>query len=156
MSAWLLEPVYWNWWVLGVALMTVEALLPGFFFLWMGVAALLVGLVLTILPGMDWTYQVMLFAVLSVGSIVAWRLRLRRHPTQTADPLLNRRGHQYVGRVFTLDAPVVNGHGKIRVDDSTWKVVMERDYPAGTRLRIVGVDGVMLKGAVESTVKEGS
>ncbi|MFZ1642264.1 MAG: NfeD family protein [Candidatus Contendobacter sp.] len=156
MSAWLLEPVYWNWWVLGVALMTVEALLPGFFFLWMGVAALLVGLVLTILPGMDWTYQVMLFAVLSVGSIVAWRLRLRRHPTQTADPLLNRRGHQYVGRVFTLDAPVINGHGKIRVDDSTWKVVMERDYPAGTRLRIVGVDGVMLKGAVESTVKEGS
>jgi len=44
--------------------------------------------VLTVLPGMGWTYQVMLFAVLSVGSIVAWRLRLRRHPTQTADPLL--------------------------------------------------------------------
>ena len=149
MSAWLLEPVYWNWWVLGVALMAVEALLPGFFFLWMGVAALLVGLALTVLP-MDWTYQVLLFAVLSVGSIAAWQIRLRRHPTQTADPLLNRRGHQYVGRVFTLDAPVVNGHGKIRVDDSTWKVVVDQDCPAGTRLRIVGVDGVMLRGTVES------
>jgi hypothetical protein len=56
--------------------------------------------------------------------------------------------------VFTLDAPAVNGHGKIRVDDSTWKVVVEQDCPAGTRLRIVGVDGVMLKGAVESAVKE--
>ena len=154
MSAWLLEPVYWNWWVLGVVLMAVEALLPGFFFLWIGVAALVVGLALTVLPDPGWTYQVMLFALLSVGSIVAWRLRLRRHPTQTADPLLNRRGHQYVGRVFTLDAPVVNGHGKIRVDDSTWKVVVKRDYPAGTRLRIVGVDGVMLKGVVESTGKE--
>ncbi|MDS4026572.1 MAG: NfeD family protein [Candidatus Contendobacter sp.] len=150
MSAWLLEPVYWNWWVLGVALMVVEALLPGFFFLWMGVAALLVGLTLTVLPDLDWTWQVMLFAVLSVGSIVAWRIWLRRHPTPTADSLLNRRGHQYVGRVFTLDAPVVNGHGKIRVDDSTWKVVVDQDCPAGTRLRIVGVNGVLLRGAVEN------
>ena len=150
MSGWLLEPVYWNWWVLGVALMAAEALLPGFFFLWMGVAALVVGLVLTVLPDLGWTYQVLLFAVLSVGSIVAWQIRLRRHPTQTADPLLNRRGHQYVGRVFTLDAPVVNGYGKIRVDDSTWKVVVDKDCPPGTRLRIVGVDGVMLRGTVES------
>ena len=77
MSDWLLEPVYWNWWVLGVALMAIEALVPGFFFLWMGVAALLVGLVLTILPEMPWTWQVFLFALLSVGSIVAWRMRFR-------------------------------------------------------------------------------
>jgi len=149
MSAWLLEPVHWNWWLLGVALMAIEAVVPGFFFLWMGVAALLVGLLLTVLP-VAWTYQVMLFALLSVGSIVAWRLRLRRHPTQTQDSLLNRRGHQYVGRVFTLDAPVVNGYGKIRVDDSTWKVVVNQDCPAGARLRIVGADGVILKGVVES------
>ena len=150
MSAWLLEPVYWNWWVLGVVLMAVEALLPGFFFLWMGVAALVVGLALTVLPDLGWAWQVLWFAVLSVGSIVAWQIRLRQHPTQTADPLLNRRGHQYVGRVFTLDTPVVNGHGKIRVDDSTWKVVVDQDYPAGTRLRIVGVEGVLLRGTVES------
>lgn len=149
MSAWLLEPAYWNWWLLGVVLMAIEAIVPGFFFLWMGVAALLVGLLLTLLP-MAWTWQVLLFAVLSVGSIVAWRLRLRRHPTQTQDSLLNRRGHQYVGRVFTLEAPVVNGYGKIRVDDSTWKVAVNQDCPAGARLRIVGADGVILKGIVES------
>lgn len=113
-----------------------------------GVAALLVGLALTVSPEMAWTYQVLLFAVLSVGSIVAWQLRLRRHPTPTEDPLLNRRGHQYVGRVFTLDAPIINGHGKIRVDDSTWKVAVERDCPAGTRLRIIGAEGVLLKGIV--------
>lgn len=144
-----LEPVYWNWWLLGIALMAVEALLPGFFFLWMGVAALLVGLVLTVLPNLDWTWQTLLFAVLSFSSIFLWQLRLRRRPTQSADPLLNRRGHQYIGRVFTLDAPVVNHHGKIRVDDSTWKVQVDQDCPAGVRLRIVGVEGVILKGEVE-------
>ena len=150
MNGWLLEPVYWNWWLLGVVLMIIEAIAPGFFFLWMGVAALLVGLTLTVLPALAWTYQVLLFALLSVGSIIAWRLWLRRHPTRTDDPLLNRRGHQYVGRVFTLDTPVINGHGKIRVDDSTWKILVEQDCPAGTRLRVVGVEGVMLKGMIES------
>lgn len=149
MSTWLLEPAYWNWWLLGVVFMAIEAMVPGFFFLWMGVAALLVGLLLTLLP-MTWTWQVMLFAVLSVGSIVAWRLRLRRHPTQTQDSLLNRRGHQYVGRVFTLETPVVNGYGKIRVNDSTWKVAVDQDCPAGTKLRIVDADGVILKGMVEN------
>ncbi|HOW75503.1 MAG TPA: NfeD family protein [Candidatus Competibacteraceae bacterium] len=149
MSAWLLEPVYWNWWLLGVVLMSIEAIVPYFFFLWMGVAALLVGLVLTVLPELTWPWQALLFAVLSFGSIVIWQWRLRRYPTQTADSLLNRRGHQYVGRVFTLDAPVMNGHGKIRVDDSTWKVLVDQDCPAGARLRIVGVDGVILKGEVE-------
>jgi len=149
MNGWLLEPFYWNWWLLGVVLMAIEAVAPGFFFLWLGVAALLVGLVLTVFPILPWPYQVLLFAVLSVGSIVAWQLRLRRHPTPTHDPLLNRRGHQYIGRVFVLQTPAVNGHGKIRVDDSTWKVVVDRDYPAGTALRIIGVDGVLLKGIAE-------
>ncbi len=150
MSGWLLDPIYWNWWLLGVALMAIESIAPGFFFLWMGIAAILVGLVLTIVPSLDWTYQVLLFAVLSVASIIAWQLRLRGNPTPTKDPLLNRRGYQYVGRTFTLEEPVVNGYGKIRVDDSTWKVAMDQDYPAGTRLRIVGVDGVILKGMLEN------
>ena len=149
MNNWLLEPTYWNWWLLGVALMAVEAIVPGFFFLWMGVAALLVGFVLIALPELAWTWQVLLFAVLSVSSIAVWQWRLRGHPTHSDDPLLNRRGHQYIGRVFTLDAPVVNGHGKIRVDDSTWKVLVDQDCPAGVRLRIVDVDGVMLKGEVD-------
>lgn len=149
MNAWLLEPTYWNWWLLGVVLMAIEAIVPGFFFLWMGIAALLVGLVLIVLPELAWTWQALLFAVLSFGSIVAWQWRLRRHPTPTTDSLLNRRGHQYVGRVFTLDMPVINGHGKIRVDDSTWKVLVDQDCPTGTRLRIIGVNGVMLKGEVE-------
>ena len=151
MNAWLLEPIYWNWWLLGVVLMVIEATAPGFFFLWLGIAALLVGLILTVVPGLDWTYQVLLFSVLAIGSLLAWRMRLKRHPTPTADPLLNRRGHQYVGRTFTLAEAVVNGYGKIRVDDSTWKVQVAQDYPAGTRLRIIGVDGVLLQGVLEPT-----
>ena len=156
MNSWLLEPMYWNWWVLGVALMALEALLPGFFFLWLGVAALVVGLLLTLFTNLDWTWQVLWFAVLSFSSIFSWQIYLRRRPTPTADPLLNRRGHQYIGRVFTLETPVVNHHGRVRVDDGTWKVVVDEDCPAGTRLRITGVDGVILQGIIEKSAGSGS
>ncbi|MCG8379509.1 MAG: NfeD family protein, partial [Proteobacteria bacterium] len=55
----------------------------------------------------------------------------------------NRRGEQYVGRIFTLEEPIVNGVGKVKVDDSTWKV-MGVDMPAGTKVRVLSVDGTIL------------
>jgi len=46
-------------------------------------------------------------------------------------------------RVFTLDAPIVNGIGKLNIGDTTWKVVGE-DLPAQARVRVTGVDGTVL------------
>ena len=57
---------------------------------------------------------------------------------------LNRRGQQYIGRVFSLTAPITNGVGKVTEDDSTWKV-KGPDLPTGTHIRVTGVDGVIFK-----------
>lgn len=135
---------HWHWWILAVILLVLEAFAPGTFFMWMGISAAVVGALVMIAPGMGWEYQVFAFAVLSVGSIVAWRYYFRKHPVSTDQPALNRRGQQYVGRTFTLDEPIENGSGKIRVDDTTWKVIGE-DCPSGSKIKIVGVDGVLLK-----------
>ena len=69
---------------------------------------------------------------------------IKKKPFESDKPNLNRRGAQYVGRTFTLSEPITNGFGKIRVDDSTWKVEGS-DSPAGAQIRVVGVDGVVLK-----------
>ena len=144
MTEWLLEPIYWNWFLLGVVLIIVEALAPGTFMVWMGIAALGVGLLLVLFPGLDWTVQWLFFALLSVGSVGGWWFYGKRHPDLSEPSLLNRRGHQYMGRTFRLDSPIVNGQGRMRVDDSTWKIVGE-DCPAGTRVQVVGVEGIALK-----------
>ena len=141
---WLESVVYWHWWVLGVVLIILEAFSPGVYFLWMGVAAGIVGLVVMLFSGLGWEYQLLIFALTSVASVFLWRRLLDRHPTETDQPRLNRRGEQYIGRTFTLDEPLVNGLGKIRVDDSTWKIEGE-DCGAGTRVTVVGVEGVVLK-----------
>ncbi len=135
---------HWHWWILAVALLVLEAFAPGTFFMWMGISAGVVGLLVLIAPGMGWEYQVFAFAVLSVASIVAWRLYFRKHPVQTDQPTLNRRGEQYVGRTFTLAEPIENGSGKIRVDDTTWKIRGD-DCDTGSKVKVTGVDGVILK-----------
>ena len=144
MADWLLQPLYWNWWLLGIGLMVVEVLVPGTFFLWMGIAAFCVGLLLVPFPGLPWQAQWLLFAALSLGAILAWRLWFSRHPEASDNPSLNRRGEQYLGRVLSLDAPIVNGAGRCRVEDSTWKV-LGPDCPAGARVRVVGVEGLALR-----------
>jgi membrane protein implicated in regulation of membrane protease activity len=138
------EPVFWHWWSLGAILLIIELLVPGMFFIWMGESAFVVGVVLWLFPGSDFEYQVILFSVLSVISVAAFRRYLQRRPIQSDRPLLNQRTAQYVGRMFTLEEPIVNGRGKIHVDDSTWRVEGE-DCPKGARVRVTDAEGVILK-----------
>jgi membrane protein implicated in regulation of membrane protease activity len=137
--------VFWHWIVLGMVLAIFEMLLPGVVFLWLGVAAAATGVLLWLVPDLGWEYQIVVFAVLAIAATVAARLLWRRASDGATDhPTLNRRGQQYVGRTFTLDDPVVNGFGKLRVDDTTWKIAGD-DLPAGARVRVTGVDGVVLR-----------
>ncbi len=139
-----LELVFWHWLVLGLVFGIIEVLAPGTFFLWLGVSAALVGLLVLAVPAMGWEHQVLWFGVLSVTSVVLSRRYLKRRPIETDNPLLNRRGLQYVGRTFTLEEPIVNGQGKIRVDDSIWKIEGP-DCDAGSKVEVSGVDGVILQ-----------
>ena len=135
---------YWHWFILAALLIILEVFAPGAFMLWIGIAAGVVGTVLYFVPSMTWEYQFMLFSIAAVGSIIAWRGYRGTHPITTDEPTLNRRGAQYIGRTFTLEAPITNGIGKIRVDDSTWKIEGV-DCPAGSKVKVIGIDNTVLK-----------
>ena len=134
----------WHWWVLGIALVVLEIFSPAAFFLWMGVAAGLVGFILLVVPDLSWEYQLLAFAFFSVASIFLSRRYLDLYPIKTDQPKLNRRGEQNVGRTFTLSEPIINGFGKIMVDDTTWKIEGD-DCDVGSKITVVGVDGVVLR-----------
>ena len=135
--------LFWHWWIAGLVLVTVETFFPGAFFLWLGIGALSVGTLLWVFPGVGILTQVILFAVFAVGSALAWR---RFRPTKDArvESGLNDRGRHYTGRSFTLDKPIVNGIGQVRVDDGQWRVAGP-DLPAGSCVRVVAVEGATLK-----------
>ena len=139
---------YWHWWVFGIVLIILELFVPGAFFLWLGISAAVVGFLMLLMPDMTWQYQWLTFAVFSVISIVLWRQFMLKRPSPSDHPTLNRRGEQYIGRVFTLNEAIVDGVGKIRVDDSMWKIAGE-DCPVGSKVKVVEAEGAVLKVAVE-------
>jgi membrane protein implicated in regulation of membrane protease activity len=142
MTEWLEHIVFWHWWILAGLLLILELTAPAFFFLWLGIAAAAVGLILLVFKDIPIETQLVLFSIASIVAVLAWRKYRESRPLTTDQPNLNRRGHQYINRVFSLDSPIVNGVGKVTVDDSTWKV-KGPDLPAGTPVKVTGVDGVV-------------
>ncbi len=135
---------YWDWFIAALVLVILEILAPGVVFMWLGISAGVVGAVVFMAPELDWKWQFTLFAVLAVVSIVASRLYQKGRPRATDHPALNRRGAKYVGRDFVLDTAITGGHGRMRVDDGTWRVEGP-DLPAGARVRVTAVAGATLR-----------
>jgi membrane protein implicated in regulation of membrane protease activity len=132
----------WNWFIVGGALLALEVLVPGTFMLWLGLAAIATGVLAFIIP-MGWQVQIVLFAVLAVVSVLLGR---RFYPSVTTDsdrPFLNRRADGFVGREFVLDEPIVSGIGRVRIDDTIWRV-SGPDAAAGSRVRVDRADGAVL------------
>lgn len=138
------ELVFWHWFCLAAILLIIEMLVGTGFLLWFSISAAIIGCLVFVIPGLTWMVQVFAFAVIAVLSAISWKLYLKRNPIKTDKPTLNRRGEQYINRVFTLDAPIVNGMGHIHVDDTVWRVHCV-DLPSGARVIVTGVDGVVLK-----------
>jgi membrane protein implicated in regulation of membrane protease activity len=133
----------WNWLIFGVILMALEVLAPGIFLFWLGLAALLVGLVGSVVHP-SWQIEILLFAAFAIAAVPLWR-RMARSNTAVSEsnPFLNRRTEALVGRVFTLEKPIIDGAGTVRIGDTVWRVAGP-DTPAGTRVKIVQVNGADL------------
>jgi membrane protein implicated in regulation of membrane protease activity len=138
----------WNWFILGAILLGLEALLPGSFMLWFGLSAISVGLI-SLAVAWSWQAQLVAFSVLSIGSIVVWRKLSPPRPDEAPpQPFLNRRAEGFAGRVFTLERPIVDGSGSVRIGDTIW-LVRGPDAPAGSRVKVTGADGGTLLVAPE-------
>lgn len=134
---------WWHWWILGAILAAVETLLPGVLAIWFGAAALVVGALLLVMP-IPWQLQLVLFAVLGVVALLLWRRFRHPEAPESEQPALNQRGQRYVGQSFTLVEPILDGTGKVQAGDTVW-LVHGADAPAGTRVRVTGVNGTVLQ-----------
>ncbi len=134
---------FWHWWILAAVLLILEVFSPAAFFIWIGLAAGLVGVLLWVF-GLSWQMQLLLFGVLSVVCVVLGRAWFKRHPIATDKPNLNRRGQDLIGRVFDVEQAISNGSGRIRVGDSTWKA-NGPDVAVGKKVKVVGINSAVLQ-----------
>ncbi len=132
----------WAWWVAGALLLAIEIVAPGNIFVWFGIAAVLTGSA-ALVGGIAWQAQLILFAVLSLVLLVLGRRWFSRAGA-SEEPLLNERATRLIGQSYVLPEPIVGGQGRIRIDDTVWRLTGP-DVPSGTAIRIVGHDGAVLR-----------
>ncbi len=137
--------VFWYWWILAAVLAAAEILGTGFYLLWTAAAAVLLGFLVLLFPGLGWEVQLLLFALSSLGALLAWHWFQKRFASKSDSPALNLRAESYLGRRLDLEEPIVNGFGTVRLDDSRWRVEAEEDLPSGTKVKVIGCDGATLK-----------
>jgi hypothetical protein len=143
MLSWIASFGGWSWVVLGLVLIGGEMLAPGAFLVWLGLAALVTGVVVGA-TGLAWQGAALVFAALCVVSVLAGRMLTRRKSDEPdAATGLNDRGRQLVGKVFRLEATMLGGEGRIRIGDSSWRITGP-ELLAGAEVKVVRVEGATL------------
>ncbi|MCG9649872.1 NfeD family protein [Vibrio brasiliensis] len=141
----LLESVnYWHWLALGLALLACELLGTAGYLLWLGLSAMVVGALLTVIP-MSWQLQWVSFGVFSlVTTWLWWRRQLKSDTADDAQRQLNQKHKQLVGQTFVLDEDFPAGKGRLKVGDSTWSAQSESAIKAGQQVEVTKVSGIIL------------
>jgi inner membrane protein len=133
---------HWFWLSLGFILGAVEMIAPGFFLMWLGLAAIIVGMLTWALP-ISLPLQVALFAIISVLTVYAGKKFLKDNPIESDDPKLNNRGARLTGEIVTVIEAIANGNGRVRVGDTDWSA-RGADAAVGAKVRVIGADGAVL------------
>jgi inner membrane protein len=134
----------WYWLVLAAVLGVIEVALPAMVCIWLAGAALATAAISWMAPGLAWEHQALIFAALAIASVTLGRVAFAPTRPPPNRSRLNRRAESYVGRMFTLDGAIVDGRGRLKVDDTIW-LVAGPDLPVGTHVRIIGADNTVLR-----------
>ena len=144
-AQWLNHLQAWHWLALGALLLSIEIVSTTNYLLWPGIAALAVGVLNFLVPGLDGALSVFLFAVLAVASSIVWHRSPYVRRASARPNHVNARMQTYLGRRGAAAGDFVGGHGAILLDDTRWAAVTDGGDPkGGEMLQVTGADGTLL------------
>lgn len=129
----------WIWAIGGLLLLIAEIVAPGFFLVFLGVAAIATGL-FTLLFDLSLAPQLILFVIYTALAVMIGK-RWYAEPDHADQSIhLNDPSERMVGKSVTVVDPVDEHGGRVRVGDGEWSA---RGGPAaaGARVRVIAVDG---------------
>ncbi|CAH0534148.1 Inner membrane protein YbbJ [Vibrio stylophorae] len=145
MQALLSQIDFWHWLAFGLVLLLVELIGAAGYLLWLGLAALLTGLIMLIAPELAWQLQWVTFAVLSLlSTILWWRYQHNKDKEDDSGRSLNQKMMQLVGRRFRLEEDI-DQRGRVKLGDTTWSVYCAEPIAASTLVEVIAVDGIVLE-----------
>ena len=141
-----MQLAWWHWLAAGMIIMLFELAVPSFYLLWVGLAAVLVGVLMALLP-LTLAWQFFIWALLSILMTALW-FRIVKNPNRTragqakenavGERGLLTRGITELGRGEVLFQRPVLGSDR-------WVAVADESIPAGERVVVVDVLAQTLK-----------
>jgi len=129
----------WLWAIGGLILLIAEIVAPGFFLVFLGVAAIATGL-FTLLFDLGLGPQLALFVVYTALAVMIGKRWYGEPDSDDPSIKLNEPAKRLVGKTVTVVEAVDDHGGRVRVGDGEWSA---RGGPAaaGERVKVTGVDG---------------
>jgi len=129
----------WLWAIGGLLLLIAEIVAPGFFLVFLGVAAIATGL-FTLLFDFGLGPQLALFVVYTALAVMIGKRWYGEPDSDDPSIKLNEPAKRLVGKTVTVVEAVDDHGGRVRVGDGEWSA---RGGPAaaGERVKVTGIDG---------------
>ncbi len=141
---WLTEISAWHWASLGIILLIMEILGTAGFLIGSAIAAFLMATIISIVPDMNWKWQLAVFSSTAIIFSIIYLKRFANFNENSDQPNLNNRAAQLIGKRYTLNEAIVNGQGKIQVGDTFWKISCDDELQESTSIEVTGIDGMTL------------
>lgn len=136
---------YWLWMSAGVALMIVEIFIGSFFVFWFGLAAVLVGFIVLLVPQLAVAAQITIWALLSGVLALSWFRYVKPLSRDRTKAGLSREA--LIGQVGqVLQPPTGAGRGTIRfpapvLGSDEWQILSEDPLAIGDRAHVTDLSG---------------
>jgi membrane protein implicated in regulation of membrane protease activity len=137
---------FWGWFVLAIALIAAEVVLPTTHMLWPAAGAVVTGVLVLVLGDPFPAWQVAAFAVFTVIAAMIGPRYLKSTYAASEHPELNKRGARATGQTATVVEAFTGGRGKVRLGDTQWlaRSADGSDLAAGARVEVVESRGTEL------------
>ena len=144
---WMNENADWLWLSVGVGLLIGEMLIPGVYLLWIGIASLMTGAFVWLIPGFEFELQGASFTLLSIALIYLAHKYLYTSADDQEDNGVNQHGLHHVGKTYVVVNAIENGRGHINVGDTRW-LAEGSDAPVGAKVQVQAIEGTVMKVAL--------
>lgn len=137
-----------TWAILGLLLLALEMLSATLYIMWFGISAIIMAAIVWLFPSLATSEQIVLYAVLSLASIFAWRhFKIADLP----DSKVGQSTGEYTGRVGIVLATISpESNGRIQfaqgiMGSRDWAAISDEYIQNGQKAEIVAVVGNRLK-----------
>ena len=143
-----MQPEWWQWAVAGIVLILAELAIPAFVLVWFGLGALLVAVAVALFGMQNLTAQLSVWLLVSVALVILWFKVFRpdSHKTRigmSAPAMLGE-----VGLLTTSVSPFARGEVRFQkplLGTDVWPCIADEEIRSGERVKVVSVEGSLLK-----------